>query len=99
MPNEVIDALAGLNVERAIFLALALFGSSAAVLLLALSEGPLLPEHWVPERVRKSAAYELAALRWFQFRDRARLALVAALLICVARLDSSSPISRKGDVR
>lgn len=73
MPTEVIDLLADMSVERAICLALMVCGAPAAVLLLALSEGPILPE-----RVRKSAAYELAALRWFQSRERAHLVLTSA---------------------
>ena len=93
MPTEVIDALADLSVERAIFLALMLFGSSAAVWLIAIDYEQLV------DRVRRSAAFELAALRWFQARDWARLALVAFLLIAVAHLDTSSPISKKGAAR
>lgn len=75
MPTEVIDLLADMSAERAICLALMVCGAPAAVLLLALSEGPILPE-----RVRKSSPYEMAALRWFQARDRTHLALVAAWL-------------------
>jgi hypothetical protein len=73
MPTEVIDLLADMSAERAICLALMVCGAPAAVLLLALAEGPILPE-----RVRKSAAYELAALRCFQARDRAHVVASAA---------------------
>ena len=93
MPTEVIDLLAHMNLAQAVFLALMLFGSAAAVWLIAIDYEQLV------DRVRRSAAFELAALRWFQARDRARLALVAALLIAVAHLDTSSPISKKGTAR
>lgn len=73
MPTEVIDLLADMSAERAVCLALMVCGAPAAALLLALSEGPLLPE-----RVRKSAPYELAAVRWFQVCDRAHLVAGAA---------------------
>jgi hypothetical protein len=78
-----------------VFLAVGLFGASLVPFFLLMGAR-------MPERLRggtRSEAFELAALRFFQARDRARIALVAALLIAAARLDSSSPISKKGGSR
>lgn len=74
MPTEVVDLLADMSAGRAVRLALMVCGASAAVLLLALDEEPILPE-----RLRKSAVVELAALRWFQARERVRLVLTAVV--------------------
>lgn len=82
MPTEVVSMLAGLSPEQAVCLALMVCGLPASVVLLALSEEPI-----VPERVRTSAAYELTALRVFQARDRALLVLVAAGLFVLRTCD------------
>ncbi|NUS78438.1 MAG: hypothetical protein HOV70_19875 [Streptomyces sp.] len=71
-----------MSAEQAVCLALMVCGLPASVLLLALSDGP-----FIPERVRRSAAYELAALRVFQARDRALLALIAAGLFVLRICD------------
>lgn len=91
MPAEVVVLLADLSLERAVCLALMLCGLPASLLLLALSEGPLLPA-----RVRQSAAYELTALRVFQARDRAHLTLVTAGLIVLRVRDRSRDLLVKG---
>lgn len=100
MPSEVIDALAGLNVAEAVFLAIGLFGSGATVIILLAGVDHLCPKpvHQAVVHAGHDAtrAYCLLVLRSKQARDRARIALVAGLLIAAARLDSSSPLSQKG---
>lgn len=93
MPPEIVDLLAGLSVARAICLSLMVCGSAAALLLLALSEGPL-----VPDCLRRTAAYEWLALLVFQARDRAHLAVKGARIALAHRLTPTAT-SQKGATR
>jgi hypothetical protein len=91
MPTEVIDALAGLSVEQAVALATAVFSASLVPFFLLVDV-----QQFVPQRVRDAHLGEWAVLHAEKAVLQARIALVAALLIAVAHLDSS-PISKKGD--
>lgn len=110
MPTEVIDLLAGLSVERAVFLALMLFGTPAAIVLYVANTDldlrtPVVRAAGTAHQAAVHAGHDLnraiclLTLHTAQVRDRARIALVTALLLAVAHLDPTSPISKKGGTR
>lgn len=82
MPTEVVSMLAGLSAEQAVVLALMVCGLPASVVLLALSERPI-----VAEPVRQFAVSALTVLHVLQARDRALLVLVAAGLFVLRTRD------------
>lgn len=101
MPTEVIDALAGMNVEQAVFLAVGLFGTGAAVTLLLANAHHLCPQPVLQAAVHAghdlNRAVALAALHASKAVLLARIWLVAALLVAVAYLDTTP--SRNGGTR
>lgn len=101
MPTEVIDMLAGLTVERAVFLALMLFGTPAAVVLYVANSDldlrtPVVRAAGSVHQAAVHAGHDvnrwlaLALAHAAQLRDRARLILIAGLLLAVAYLDTTS---------
>lgn len=105
MPTEVIDLLTGLSVERAVFLALMLFGTPAAVVLYVANTDLDLrtPVVRAAGTVHQAAvyaghdlnrAYALLALHAAQLRGRARLLAVRGLLVLLLRLTAP-----KGNLR
>lgn len=95
MPTTVIDMLAGLNVAEAVFLALMLFGSGAAVLLLLVDVAlaDFVPRRLLVSRpvvrllvevVRAKGSVRIA-------RDRTRRVLVAWLMALALHLETTAP--------
>lgn len=110
MPTEVIDALADMSVEQALFLAAGLFGSAACVCLL-LIDMRIDPNSTAGRAIATAhqtavhAGHDVnrwAALAWL-YASRAvllaRIALVAVLLVIVAHLNPAGSTSQKGDAR
>lgn len=98
MPTEVIDLLAGMSVERAIFLAV---GTSAlfAVPYLAFVN----VDRIIPQRVRDAHLGERAAVQAEKAWEHAakavlltRVGLVAVLQVAVAYLTPADSASKKG---
>lgn len=82
MPTEVVSLLAGLSAQEAVLLALMVCGLPASVVLLALSERPI-----VAGPVRQFAVSTLTALHILQARDRARLVLIGIGLVVLRFCD------------
>jgi len=82
MPNEVIDMLAGLSVERAVFLALMVCGASVVPFFLLVNV-----ERFVPQRLRDARLPERATEIVRTAVDHGRDRAVTVLLAIVRHLD------------
>lgn len=87
----MITFLADLNALGAVCLAITLFAASLVPFFLLVGvKTPSLRD------LRRTAAVELAAVRWFQARDWSRDAVRDARIALARRLDPNSPAPKRG---